>query len=693
MTHQRLRAGCLTVIAGLALACGTGGRVAVVAPPLPPAAVKTLPPVAVPTAGPVVVEEPVPAVPERPDVASPRVRVLLSTPVDLALPQAGRRFVCVADDRTVVLRGPLRASATGARMQSQVGAFGQEGNARLLAERLDAAGIETRIEAAEAGVLRVFAVAAPGEVGDAFSARLGAAGMTDYRPAGAVAGTVTVTGGEGGALSGARIRVVPLDPEPVEVGDKAVRGEIEVRATAGNAVAINVVNLEEYLRGVVPAEMGPRVFPVIEALKAQAVAARTYAVAHLGDHAAEGYDLCDTTACQVYGGADVEHPLSDEAIRSTAGEIMTFSGAPIDAMYHSTCGGHTEDAAALFAGRGAPYLKGVTCQGDRMVVVGPGTGGGTGRWFGAVERLAAVAGRIADLLAVQRRAGPLAARLGGHPAGSGAVGLGQAFNLNDVMPLVHERGPATQDSLLALLRTFRMPVPPPDDARRGAWEMALVVRLGELAGEVQELAGRLVPGPRGLQVVGDKPEQVRDVPGSTPALERRGENWRSTTVEAPTGSAATVWSVGDRVVLVEVEPTASADASSSWSWWIREFPADVLASRLGGEVVTTMTITGRGVSGRARAVRIGGAWGNREILSLAFRHALDLPDTLFTIATRRSPSGLVWRFLGRGWGHGVGMCQNGAAGLARGGADYRKVLGCYYTGVQFSRFEGAGGTS
>ena len=662
----------------------------VVAPALP-AAVKPSSPVAVPTAVPVAAEEPVPAVPERADVALPQIRILLTAPADLVLPQSGRRYVCVAGDRTVVLRGPLHAGAKSGRPQRQVGAFGQGANARLLAKRLGAAGIETRLEAADGGIVRVFAVARPEEGGDALSARLVAAGITDHRPAGTVTGAVVVTDEESETLSAATVRVVPLDSGPIEVGSEAVRGELELRVVGDRVVAINVVNLEEYLRGVVPSEMGPRVFPLLEALKAQAVAARTYATAHLGDHSADGWDLCDTTACQVYGGIGVEHPLSDEAIRSTAGEIMTFSGTPIDAMYHSTCGGHTEDAAAVFGERAAPYLKGVACQGDLKVVVGQQSRGGTGPWLGAVERLATVAGRVAELLAVPQRARPLAARLGGRPAGRGAIGLARAFGLNDVASLVHGPEPLTQDGLLEVLRTFRMAVPPSDGGRRHAWEMALVVRLAEFAGQIQEMTGRLVPGTRGLQVVGDKPEQARDVPANIPAFERRGERWRAASFEAPSGSAATVWFVGDRAVLVEVEPSPNADSSSAWSWWVREFPAEVLVSRLGGEPVSSLSVTGRGVSGRALAVRLGGASGNREIPGLEFRRALDLPDTLFTIVSRKTSKGVVWRFLGRGWGHGVGMCQNGAAGLARGGANYHGILECYYTGIQFTRLETLGG--
>src|SRR4029453_1665243 len=106
-------------------------------------------------------------------------------------------------------------------------------------------------------------------------------------------------------------------------------------------------------------EMGPKVFNQIEALKAQAVAARTYAVRNLGEFTDEGYDICATPRCQVYGGMDDEDPLTDRAIAETAGEVLLWQGRPADALYSSTCGGHTEDVAEIFPLKHDPYLRAV----------------------------------------------------------------------------------------------------------------------------------------------------------------------------------------------------------------------------------------------------------------------------------------------------------------------------------------------
>ena len=85
-------------------------------------------------------------------------------------------------------------------------------------------------------------------------------------------------------------------------------------------------------------------------------------------------------------------------------------------------------------------------------------------------------------------------------------------------------------------------------------------------------------------------------------------------------------------------------------------------------------------------VEAGG--GPREVPGLAFRRALELPDALFVPTVGGNAGGATVRFLGRGWGHGVGMCQNGAYGLARAGETYVQILKTYYTGVDVTRWEG-----
>jgi stage II sporulation protein D len=675
----------LAFLAAVVLAvagCAVGPRV--VPPPTPTPAVTPAP-----TPQPTPTPPAAFAVPERDDVRPPLVRVLLQAAADPVLPDPGRRYAVVTGLSASLLRGPLSAKLVPGRAAVQVGAFAQDGGAQGALVRLTALGFEARSETQGDGLQRVLAVAREGETQDALARRLAQAGFADQKRLGAGVGGSVVVEGEGGvSVRADRVRVVPLELEPVRVGGKSVRGELEVRAGLEGVAVINVLSLEEYLRGVLPGEMGPRTFPLLDALKAQAVAARTYAVAHLGDHAQEGYDLCDSPSCQVYEGAGAEQALSDRAVHETAGEVIVFQGRPIDAMYHSTCAGHTEDAAALFPQRAQPYLKGVVCRGERVLVAGDGAK--TGHWLGPQDRLVSVGDALAGAVGAPREPRGLAARLSATHPGAGVTGLVKAFGLEGAaatldVPAVQ----GTDETILELLRTFRLPLPPPPQSgSRSGWEIALVVRLGQLAGKVQAVQGRLVPGPQGVRLVSDGGENPRDLSGREAVLERRGERWRRNTLSFPSGSSATLWCAGETCPLLEVEPLEEADAGSSWTWWVRELPLEEVARRLGVPGAREVRVTRRGVSGRALAVSVTGSNGVKEFPGMAFRRALDLPDTLFVTMRSGAPTQPAVRFLGRGWGHGVGLCQNGAYGLARGGASYQEILKTYYTGVEVARLEG-----
>jgi len=153
------------------------------------------------------------------------------------------------------------------------------------------------------------------------------------------------------------VRLVPSPGARLFVAIRPYRGILEIRRTpSGRLTVINELELEEYLYGVLKMEVDPR-WPV-EALKAQAVAARTLAVYSLGRFQAEGYDVRATTESQVYGGLSVEDPRATAAVDATRGEILTYQGRPILAVYHSDSGGYTESSEHVWGGR-YPYLRGV----------------------------------------------------------------------------------------------------------------------------------------------------------------------------------------------------------------------------------------------------------------------------------------------------------------------------------------------
>ncbi len=136
------------------------------------------------------------------------------------------------------------------------------------------------------------------------------------------------------------------------------RGDMKIFPSRwGSGVTlVNVVPMEDYLRGVVPKEVISSWHT--EAIKAQAVAARTYAAFHKGGYESSGYDVTDDTRSQVYGGISAETPSTDRAIRETEGEILTYKGKPIDAVFHSSSGGYTENSENIW-GTSIPYLRGV----------------------------------------------------------------------------------------------------------------------------------------------------------------------------------------------------------------------------------------------------------------------------------------------------------------------------------------------
>lgn len=134
------------------------------------------------------------------------------------------------------------------------------------------------------------------------------------------------------------------------------RGALELRHRGAGLTAVNIVPVDDYLLSVVPEEM-PTDWPA-EALKAQSVAARSFALKSRGRHAAEGYDLCTTTHCQLYKGIASEKTVSTAAVRATRGEVLTYGGQPIEALFHTDSGGMTESSEDVW-GSHVPYLRAV----------------------------------------------------------------------------------------------------------------------------------------------------------------------------------------------------------------------------------------------------------------------------------------------------------------------------------------------
>ena len=154
------------------------------------------------------------------------------------------------------------------------------------------------------------------------------------------------------------VSITPIEEDEfVSYNGKAYRGALVIfRISGSDMTVINVLDLEEYLYGVVPKELSTG--HPIEALKAQAVAARTYTCTQLNKYKKWNFDLTYTTADQAYGGASVEKEDTTKAVDDTRGEIVTYDGKPITTYYFATSAGYTESSENVWSAK-VPYLVAV----------------------------------------------------------------------------------------------------------------------------------------------------------------------------------------------------------------------------------------------------------------------------------------------------------------------------------------------
>jgi stage II sporulation protein D len=539
---------------------------------------------------------------------------------------------------------------------------------------------------------------------------------------------------------------------PVRFNDKPYRGRLEVFANPRGALTVvNVLSLEDYVRGVVPNELSPGGYPAIEALKAQAVAARTYAVRNRNQFASQGFDLLPTTRSQVYGGLSTEHPLSTRAVEETRGIVASYRGEPINALYTSTCGGRTEDVENIF-NEATPYLRGRECALEGHAHFASFTIKSSRDLPDIREEGNAALARDAALLDIHgfdlgtKRltdnwlASPVSqaearnwlgvvARLARQtvPATSDDVTRPPAFSTALSSALF---GEARADTLLdnadvEYLLSFR---DAGDIPERNRADVAWLVRDGFLAlfpdaslrprevmsrGRVIHTIARALEarGSFGLQKGTTRPTtggamilrstKNRDQPISVDSdaylFRAFGDNAYQMRSLSLVGGEPISFHLNTRgeVDFLEVRPApngAAADRSSPYANWTALMSVSEVQSRLarwsrGIGTLTDLRIGARGSSRRATDLAIIGTNSTAHLRGGRIRSALGLREQLFVIDRRYDEQGRLvgFTFTGRGWGHGVGMCQVGAFGLARQGLTYDKILKAYYTGIDLTR--------
>jgi stage II sporulation protein D len=485
-------------------------------------------------------------------------------------------------------------------------------------------------------------------------------------------------------LDGGRLAVLPKGARtvidtgstPIEFENRTYRGKVEVFSNSRNSfTVVNELPLEDYLLGVVPNELNPVTFGEIEALKAQAVAARTYIIRNLGQYKNEGYDICATDACQVYMGQGTENPVSTQAVTETRGTIAVYRDQPINALYSSTCGGRTEDAANIFDQK-VPYLVSTICEYKHPEPVAFTTSRSFADWKDAVLAVA----RVSNFTDARRFMGLTGQ---GEPQSMEPASLAQFIRrtfyptvlTTSDLSFVTEQGILPPSGALAAKEIlFRLI----DKKNTFEWQQGVLTSWNGTTMKVvvngQPKEFTLSPDAPIYQRVGDE------------RLAMRQGSWIG-------GELLDFRAVNDTIQMLVYRINFANPAADRYSrlalWQVhktrQELDTAFKPLNIGG--FQNMRVIGRGPSERPLNTEIVGSNGRTTVRALRLRTLLGLRDSLFSFDIERNAQGEVlgMTFYGRGWGHGVGMCQVGAYGMAIDGATYEQILKKYYTGIELKK--------
>lgn len=533
--------------------------------------------------------------------------------------------------------------------------------------------------------------------------------------------------GDRHTFRGESITIFPGEKEGILLGGQPYRGAGRIFVNArGLLNVINDLGVEQYLRGVVPNELGPRVYDEIEAQKAQALAARTYAVKRLGEYVPEGFDICPTPACQVYKGMATEEAMSNQAIEATAGQIITHNGAAIDSLFSATCGGQTSDVGVMFPGRNEPYLKSVSCVELKTV---PLAGRRTGPLVDEIagdaliyESLAGITSSRSALTASEigalvRRASTIVGV--DVPEGAAPASASRADVLR-YLAAVWKLDTASQTLLLPEDRRYFYPTRDPQ--AKEILAAAFLLKYRVLPAQMIDRIDLTQPMPR-EELLGmlyswlEKNAAVSEVTGRITRIDGRNVTLK---VDGKSSAFALKESVplfrrffdrmqelervdvmiGDRATVVlnrEGTPVAAViqanydgaafDRYSSYSSWVRSWRENELVEFISRrnpiKSLTDIRPLGVDEAERVRQLELTVDGGRKLVLAgLPIRWSLNIPDNVFVYTRSQDADGVArWTFFGKGWGHGVGLCQVGAYGMAMHGRSAEEIVKHYYTGV------------
>jgi stage II sporulation protein D len=536
---------------------------------------------------------------------------------------------------------------------------------------------------------------------------------------------------------------------PVRYNERPYRGRIEVFTNLrGTLTVVNELGLEDYVRGVVANELSPGGYPAIEALKAQAIAARTYALKNRGQFMSQGFDLLPTTRSQVYRGLTSENPLSTRAVDETRGLVATYNGEPINALYTSTCGGRTEDSEKIF-NEAIPYLRARECAGetfdhfviktsrepaelqDDANVVLPRDVSllltqnfGTLRervsdaWLSADASVSEVRNWIANVARVAHQAAPPSGEdVNRPPAFATALALavfgesraGTLLNDADADYLLAVKDArdvpaANRADLAMLLRDGHLSVYPDATLRprmplSRARVLHAISRVLEARNLLQLQKANARPASEGQLILRSSKGKDQPIRVNADAFLFRylGERPYQVSSVALVGGEPVTYhlAANGQIDFLEVKPAtngAAADRMSPFANWTKGLSVAQVQARLaraarGIGSLIDLRVASRGASHRVTDLEVVGTNGTAHVRGGRIRSALGLREQLFVIDREYDDDGRVseFVFIGRGWGHGVGMCQVGAYGLAKQGWSAEQIIKAYYTGVELTR--------
>lgn len=536
---------------------------------------------------------------------------------------------------------------------------------------------------------------------------------------------------------------------PVKLNGKAYRGKIEVFVNSrGTLTVVNVVSMEDYLLGVVPRELG---LPSLEAQKAQAVAARTYAIANKDGFASQGFDLLPTVWSQVYGGVSAENAMATQAVTQTRGVVATYNGKPINALYTSTCGGRTEDSGNIFEFN-EPYLRGVECSFESSKYFEPfliktsraparlrdeqnlrlvrlmsllavnnfqlNVNPMTDDWFEDAPTQSEISNWMNNLALKFGKTFPNVTKDTAKPAELARLLVSYMYAEGTADTLLSESDisyqlsfddaaeipKADRANIAMLLRDGYFTIYPDLTLKpQKHFSRAKMLRLIEQIYDKKKWMPSLQSGTTeasengALNIKQGKSKRTLTVRPDVFLFRQFGDDFYQVKETALVGGETVSFQTdaSGAVFYIEIKPTAQptvAERMSPFTMWNANLSAGAVQSRLSRYVrgigtLYDVKIKQKGYSRRATELEIIGSNGVKTLKGGKIRSALRLKEQLFVMNKRYDGNGRVtsYSFTGRGWGHGVGMCQYGAFGMGKMGVKYDAILKHYYSGIELTK--------